>query len=81
MGNYGGGAHTSDHLALGPDRVRRPVDLLFPCGPSAAFVAFRAFLLAAAVCRGSRRLRRMTRHPNAPQRRARASICAGRQGS
>ena len=23
MSNYGGGAHTSDHLALRPDRIRR----------------------------------------------------------
>ena len=27
MGNDGGGAHTSDHLALRPDRVRRALDV------------------------------------------------------
>ena len=27
MSNYGGGAHTSDHLALRPDRIRSPLDV------------------------------------------------------
>ena len=49
--------------------------------PSAAFVASRAFLLAAAVCRGSNRFGGMARRLDAPQRRARASIWVGRQGS
>ena len=70
------------HLAvLACAAASRVLLLLFPCGPSAAFVVFRAFLLAEPCVACPADLGASMTHVVAPERRARAYICAGRQGS